>query len=303
MSDRLPQTRNDLHDWIRDELGLPVSIQQSLLTAIDAVFTRHEQLWAQSKSEAIEALSRTVAYQMARFDREQAAADQRANQISRYFEDLVAELTEQSRRDPKTNLRNFRHFVEHVGWYLSLEQRSRWCALGVADVADFKFYNDTFGHLVGDKILERVAAILREQVRVGDLLAHDRSRDAQEVHARFGGDEFCFFVNRLNAGDEATVVCERFRKEVAAFDWSIVHSDLRHRQVRVDVGTVGVLLGAVRERRGRGATLAQQLINRADQLMYHGKRQKADQCTVGFVRLKHGEIVDVGDAGMVKSSA
>ena len=56
-----PQTRHDLQDWIADHLHLPAHVERSLLAAIDAVFTRHEHLWQESKQEAIQALSAAFA--------------------------------------------------------------------------------------------------------------------------------------------------------------------------------------------------------------------------------------------------
>ena len=52
-----PQTRNELQAWVRDQLKLPPALEAALLAAIDAVFSRHERLWQESKHEAIQALS------------------------------------------------------------------------------------------------------------------------------------------------------------------------------------------------------------------------------------------------------
>ena len=60
-----PQTRNELQAWVREQLTLPPALETSLLTAIDAVFTRHERLWQESKQEAIQALSAGFADKMA----------------------------------------------------------------------------------------------------------------------------------------------------------------------------------------------------------------------------------------------
>src|SRR4051812_21231112 len=99
-----PQTRNELQQWVRDTLHLPVQLESALLEAIDAVFTRHERLWQESKHEAIQALSAGFADKMARVQTELTAKDATVNSISRYFEGLVADLTDKSHRDPKTKL-------------------------------------------------------------------------------------------------------------------------------------------------------------------------------------------------------
>ena len=172
--DTLPQTRNELHVWIRRALRLSDNAEAALLAAIDAVFTRHERLWQESKQDAIQALSSGFADKMARLKNELSTRDATVSSISRYFEALVADLTDKSHRDPKTKLMNFGRFTEQLESFLALEQRGRWCAVGLVDITGFKWYNDALGHAVGDQIIERMAALLREQVRSDDLLAQER---------------------------------------------------------------------------------------------------------------------------------
>src|SRR6267142_1829676 len=229
-----PQTRNELQVWVREQLKMPAALETSLLTAIDAVFSRHERLWQESKHEAIQALSAGFADKMARVQTELLAKDATVSSISRYFEALVADLTDKSHRDPKTKLMNFGRFTEQLESFLALEQRGRWCAVGLVDITGFKWYNDALGHAVGDRIIERVAALLREQVRSDDLLAQERightapdriGPRSQDLHARFGGDEFCFLIPDLAECHLAHAVAERFREAVETYDWT--QEDLR----------------------------------------------------------------------------
>src|SRR5581483_5408010 len=127
LPDRQPQTRAELQGWIREHLRLPAAHETALLAAIDTVFTRHERLWQESKHEAIQALSAGFADKMARVKTELSAKDATVSSISRYFEALVADLTDKSHRDPKTKLMNFGRFTEQLESFLALEQRGRWC--------------------------------------------------------------------------------------------------------------------------------------------------------------------------------
>ena len=111
---------------------------------------------------------------MASVKTELSARDATVSSISRYFEALVADLTDKSHRDPKTKLMNFSRFTEQLESFLALEQRGRWSAVGLVDITGFKWYNDALGHAVGDRIIERVAHILREQARSDDLIAQER---------------------------------------------------------------------------------------------------------------------------------
>src|SRR5215216_5664114 len=191
-----PQTRSELHQWIRERMHLPSAHEQALTEAIDSVFLQHERLSQQSKQEAIQAVSAGFTERMNRMRDELSARDATVSSIARYFEDLVADLTDRVHRDPKTRLMNFRRFIEQVEAFLALEQRGRWCAIGLVDINSFKWYNDSLGHAAGDKIIDRVARLLREQVRSDDLIAQEAVdvRASQDLHARFGGDEFCFLI-------------------------------------------------------------------------------------------------------------
>lgn len=291
----LPRTRSELHDWIRERLHSLSPREQALLDAMDNLLLHHERLWQQSKQEAIEVVSAGFTERMKRLRSELAARDATVSSITRYFQELVADLTDRVHRDPKTGLIHSRRFTEQLEAFLALEQRGVWCAVGLVDITAFKSYNDTLGHAVGDKILECVANLLREQVRAGDMIAHGVSDgdDAQELHARFGGDEFCFLIPRLDDVIAAGRIAERFRTAVEHHEWSAEDARLATRPVTTDIGVVCLRLGAVSERRPVAPQLAQELLRRADQQMYEAKRQRITHIDPVLVRLaEHGRLVD-----------
>jgi diguanylate cyclase (GGDEF)-like protein len=288
-----PQTRTELQAWVRERLQLSPSVEQALLSAIDTVFTRHERLWQESKHEAIQALSAGFADKMARVKTELSARDATVSSISRYFEALVEDLTDKSHRDPKTKLMNFGRFTEQVESFLALEQRGRWCAVGLVDITGFKWYNDALGHAVGDRIIERVATLLREQARSDDLLAQERPGPrSQDLHARFGGDEFCFMIPDLAECSQAHAVGERFREAVERYDWTAEDRRLAAQPVRVDVGVVCLWLGRVADRRFIARRLAADLIQRADKLMYEAKGERASHIYLVKTRIVDGALVE-----------
>jgi diguanylate cyclase (GGDEF)-like protein len=292
-----PQTRNELQIWVREQLSLPPALEASLLAAIDAVFTRHERLWQESKQDAIQALSAGFADKMARVQSELSTKDATVSSISRYFEALVADLTDKSHRDPKTKLMNFGRFTEQLESFLALEQRGRWCAVGLVDITGFKWYNDALGHAIGDRIIERVATLLREQVRSDDLLAQDRiGPRSEDLHARFGGDEFCFLIPDLAECHQAHAVGERFREAVERYDWTLEDRRLAVQPVKVDVGVVCLWLGRVADRRFIARRLAADLIQRADKLMYEAKSERSNHIHLLRMRLEHGGLIRIGDA-------
>ena len=133
-----PETRSDLQQWIRDHLHLPAAQEQALVDAIDGVFLQHERLWQQSKHEVIQVVSAGFADRMHKMREELSARDATVSSIAKYFENLVADLTDRVHRDPKTRLMNFRRFIEQLEVFFVLEQRGRWCAVELVDITSFK---------------------------------------------------------------------------------------------------------------------------------------------------------------------
>lgn len=294
-------TTVELRDWLQDHLHLDPVVTAELLQRVDEVVARQRQLVEESKDDAIRALSEGFAAKMERLQLQLTEKDVTVSNIARYFEDVVADLTEKSHRDPKTKLLNFDWFMERVESYLAVEQRVRWCGVGVVDINSFKWYNDTLGHAIGDRIIEGVAGILADQIRSADYLAHERG-EGRDLHARFGGDEFCFLIPDLPSCAQATEIAGRFKRAVESHDWSREDRRLAARPVQVDVGVVCLRLGSVQERRGVARKLAAELIQRADTLMYDAKSLKSPHVHTTAVRVVDGQVVEI-DASPSESLA
>src|SRR6185503_302708 len=275
VSPDIPRTMTDLREWVRSALKLDGLEQARLLEAIENVLGNQRQLLEESKHDAIRALTEGFAEKMSRLQGQLMEKDVTVSNIARYFEEVVAGLTDKSHRDPKTKLLNFDWFMERLESFLSVEQRVRWCGVGVVDINSFKWYNDTLGHAMGDRIIERGGA------------------DARDLHARFGGDEFCFLIPDLPGCAEAVEIADRFKHAVEAHDWGREDRRLGARPVRVDVGVVCLHLGPVAERRGVARKLAAELIHRADQLMYDAKSSKADHVHQTAVGVQNSALVEI----------
>jgi diguanylate cyclase (GGDEF)-like protein len=116
-------------------------------------------------------------------------------------------LRDQAERDPLTGLHNRRYLQQarDIGGPV---------ALAVLDIDHFKTVNDRFGHAVGDRVLVRVAELLREQVRSDDVVA------------RTGGEEFVLLMPRTDDA-EALACCERVRAALRAEPWDELAPGLR----------------------------------------------------------------------------
>ena len=108
------------------------------------------------------------------------------------------------------------------------------------------------------------------------------SSEARDLHARFGGDEFCFLIPDLPGCAEAVDIAERFKAGGRGLRLgNRGRSRSAAKPVRVDVGVVCLRLGPVAERRGVARKLAAELIHRADTLMYEAKSQRLDARPLG----------------------
>ena len=111
---------------------------------------------------------------------------------------LLAEARAEADRDPLTGLSNHRAF--HARLEEEAEEARRGgtsLAIAVLDLDNFKFFNDAYGHAVGDEVLHQVASVLRAACRPRDTLA------------RFGGDEFALLMPDVGLDTTAEAVRAR----------------------------------------------------------------------------------------------
>ncbi|GMR13767.1 MAG: hypothetical protein BMS9Abin29_1983 [Gemmatimonadota bacterium] len=118
--------------------------------------------------------------------------------------EIYAGLQALSLTDPLTGLPNRRHLQIHLEREVAAARRGRELCLILFDLDDFKRYNDTLGHVVGDQILKAFARVLDEENRAMNLVA------------RYGGDEFVTVLSESDvAGAEHYIerIRARLRKD------------------------------------------------------------------------------------------
>ena len=288
-------TRATLHAWIRETLSLPPDAERLLVNAIDQVLLYYERVWRSSKDEALRAVATGFAQRFDRLREELSAREATSRNVARYFERVVADLTERTHRDAKTQLLHFRRFMEHVEIALSVHREGRWCALGVADITAFKALNDTLGHAAGDRVLERIADLLRREVRCSDLLGYQPDAERPPaLHARFGGDEFCFFLSDLDDAEVACTIGERFWYAVAEYNWATEDLPIATPKVTVDIGVTCLQLGRLGDRQLSARTIAGDLFARADGRLYEVKAGFASHISCEAVRVHEGRLLEIG---------
>lgn len=114
--------------------------------------------------------------------------------------------------DPLTGLGNRQLFTERLAEAISQTKRRR-SRLGVMffDLDKFKAVNDTLGHATGDELLRQVGKRLRTCIRETDWIARNEGAEL----ARLGGDEFTVILTDLEKSQDAAVVAERIREQLA----------------------------------------------------------------------------------------
>ena len=126
------------------------------------------------------------------------------NHMVRRLREGREELERLSVTDGLTGLTNHRSMMQRLKEEsLRAERNKRAFTVIMADVDNFKAFNDTFGHPAGDEVLKRVAEILRDSTRTIDCVA------------RYGGEEFSVILPETE-GAGALEVAERMRTRVEA---------------------------------------------------------------------------------------
>ena len=292
---KMPRSIGDLRLWVREHFQLGAPDEVDLLIACEAVIARQRDRVNDAKLKALHTQAKDFIEKVTTLQRQLSTTGEK--EMAESFDDVLSELTDQSHRDPKTALLHFPWFMERLKRFLGFERRHQWCAVGLVDIANFKWYNDTVGHLVGDRIIERVAHILAEQIRSDDLLTGQCQtpdyRGEHDLHARFGGDEFCFLIPDVFSFNEACGIAHRFKTVIEGHDWAAEHEALAEHPVFVDVGMVCVQLGPLPKRQLYAGQFAAELVQRAAQLMHAAKKEHATTVRALALRVHNGELIEL----------
>ena len=154
------------------------------------------------------------------------------------------ELERLSTSDALTGLYNRRYLTQRLSEELVRSYRHKGSfSVLMADVDEFKKYNDAFGHPAGDEVLKKVANILLGSTRAVDCTA------------RYGGEEFAVLLTGTSA-EVAQEVAERIRARVESQEFA-------GRKITLSIG--------IAEFPDNGQT-ADEVISSADEALYAAKR-------------------------------
>lgn len=162
---------------------------------------------------------------------------------------LLEETKKRAITDGLTRLYNHRHFMQRLGEEIARSRRyARPLSLLMIDIDHFKSYNDTWGHLEGNKLLRKLSKVLTNQSREVDIVA------------RYGGEEFAVIVPEADKADSCRLA-ERIRSKI--------ETTVFPNQSKGSLGNTTVSAGVAAFPADATSPLA--LIERADAALYKAK--------------------------------
>lgn len=164
---------------------------------------------------------------------------------------MIEHLRAKTEHDDLTGIHNRSYFLGELARVVERAHRQdradHVSTLLYIDLDNFKYVNDTLGHLAGDRLLIEVSELLRKRARRSDLIA------------RLGGDEFCMLLYDTRT-EEAQSIAESFRRALTVYRF-------RQASEQVDVGcSIGVAMINAEVRS------AEEVLSRADYACLLAKR-------------------------------
>jgi len=179
---------------------------------------------------------------------------QSLNEMADCIELDINKLQQMATIDDLVGIWNRRAFMRSLE--LEVERAHRYgspLSLLMMDVDNFKAFNDSYGHLVGDEILKLICNVSQTALRENDLMG------------RIGGEEFAFLLPATNI-DSAIIVAERIR--ITAGKSSLIHGSEKL-QITVSIGVTQLVINDVIDA----------FRKRADKAMYKSKENGRNQTT------------------------
>jgi diguanylate cyclase (GGDEF)-like protein len=176
------------------------------------------------------------------------ALQDKLSQKNQQLEDLLSKVETLAITDTLTELFNRRHFEAVIEKEFERTKRySHQTSCLLIDIDKFKHINDTYGHRIGDTVLQEIAQVFKKCVRKVDTVA------------RWGGEEFIILLPETNK-ESALQVASRILTCVSEFKFSSLDEQL----------TISIGIATMPE---ETIDSSEQFINASDQALYKDKRK------------------------------
>jgi diguanylate cyclase (GGDEF)-like protein len=164
-------------------------------------------------------------------------------------EQAQKQLYDSATRDGLTGAYNKKFFIERLRTEFTFATRRKSSlSLLLFDIDFFKKVNDTYGHIAGDFVLKKMAAVVAGQLR------------EEDVFSRYGGEEFAIILRETDA-EKAFIIAERIRRAVETA--RMVH-ETQLIPVTISLGSATLDVQAHPD--------SKELLKAADDLLYKAKR-------------------------------
>lgn len=157
---------------------------------------------------------------------------------------LNNELKELIEIDSLTQLKNKRYIYNYLSNLVGLNQE---VIVAVIDIDYFKLFNDNYGHIKGDRILSKVADIIKRSFE-------------EDIVGRFGGEEFCIISTRDYSG---------FKNDIISFFKKLEEENIEHSYSPIS-SRITVSIGVERYSLEKQVHI-DELIEKSDKKMYISK--------------------------------
>ena len=187
-------------------------------------------------------------------EKEKAILEQKVKQRTKHLEveieekqNLAKELEKVAKYDQLTGLPNRYLFINELKLVKDeADLRDEKFVLMFIDLDGFKFINDTYGHKIGDKLLQTVASRIKQELRKEDMVA------------RLGGDEFTIILKNIENEEKIAQIA---LKVINSISKTIKINDLK-----VYVGaSIGIYIYEVNDK-------FENVVSKADIAMYEAKK-------------------------------
>jgi diguanylate cyclase len=163
------------------------------------------------------------------------------------------------RLDPLTQIPNRATLTEQFAQEAARSFRlNQPLSIVLVDADKFKTVNDTYGHTTGDVVLQKLAEMLNENIRVNDTVG------------RYGGEEFIILMPNTTPQDAAKVV-DRIRASLAKIPIQTING--RELMVTFSAGISSAVLKDAQGRPLAPEAAFRQSVESADRLLYQAKEQ------------------------------
>ena len=179
----------------------------------------------------------------------------KANETIEALRNKVSQLEKSSNLDPLTRTYNRRALDTYLGNLCKIRNKKLDTRIILIDIDDFKYVNDKYGHLAGDKVLMFLAKLISSCLREGDKVF------------RFGGEEFLVILSRADK-ETGMKVAKRILNGVR--DNTLFYK--KHQiNITLSIGITDFQVG----------DSCDSFIDRADKALYSAKNAGKDQVVVG----------------------